>query len=81
MKIRQLKANSSIYAMLENIPVKDHPLSILKRATQVTEEEFIAWIYDLRANHADYFSQLADEIVHGMDSNIVFRKPAIKSST
>lgn len=74
LKIRQLKANSPVLKLMTTIPDRGHPLSVLKHATAVTEEEFINWIYALKANNPALFSEVADELIYGLEVNIVFRK-------
>jgi SAM-dependent methyltransferase len=75
MKIQQLKLASPIYKLLAKVEKDNHPLAILKKATLVSEEEFINWIYALRDNHPTQYGQIVNELVHGLEVNIVFRKP------
>lgn len=74
MKLRQLRSESPVMKRLASVPDKNHPLSLLKRATAVTEEEFINWIYDLRKNAPTLYDSIADELVYGLEVNIFFRK-------
>ncbi len=74
LKIRHLKANSKTLGILANIPLNGHPLSLLKRAAAVTEEEFINWIYELKKNTPALFDQVAEDLVYGLEVNVVFKK-------
>jgi SAM-dependent methyltransferase len=52
-----------------------HPLQTLRDATAVSEEEFTAWIYQLKNEHPEQYRDLAPHLVLGMDINMVVRKP------
>lgn len=77
LKIRHLKANSRTLEILADIPSEGHPLSLLKRAAAVTEEEFINWIYDLKKNFSTLFDQVAEDLVYGLEVNVVFKKERV----
>lgn len=74
MRLRQLKHDSPVYSMVANLPDEGHPLSLLKQAVKVNEQDFINWIYNLRDQHADLFTAVADDLVHPIEINVVFSK-------
>jgi hypothetical protein len=75
MKLRPLRAANFARQVAVAVADEGHPLSLLKRATQVTEEELISWIYELREKHPVHFDAVAAHLVHGLEINVVFQKP------
>lgn len=75
MKLRQLKPESPIYKLLSYLPDEGHPLSLLKQAVKVNEQEYINWIYDLRDHHPELFASVVEELVYPLEVNVVFKKP------
>lgn len=74
MRLRPLPRSSSVHSVLAEVNGDHHPLALLKKATLVSEEEFVNWIYALRDHHPALFRKIADELVFGLEVNIVFRK-------
>jgi len=74
LRLRQLPLSSPLNSLLKTVDDNTHPLALLKKATSVSEEEFVNWIYALRDSHPSWFRKIADEIVFGLEVNIVFRK-------
>jgi SAM-dependent methyltransferase len=54
---------------------EDHPLFLLKRAAEVSEEQVVNWIYDLRDRHPEEYNSLAPELIIPIEVNAVFRSP------
>jgi SAM-dependent methyltransferase len=52
-----------------------HPMEVLRDATRVSEEELVAALYALKEQHPAQYRELAPHLVHGMDINMVVRKP------
>ena len=75
MKLRQLKPDSPIYKLVADLPDEGHPLSLLKHAVKVNEQEYINWIYDLRDHHPELFASVVGELVYPLEVNVVFKKP------
>lgn len=74
VKLRPLPSNNAARLIALEASGDDHPLALLKKATLVTEEELLVWLYNLQNEHAELFQQLAEHLLHPMDMNMVFRK-------
>jgi SAM-dependent methyltransferase len=76
LKLRLLEGTSPIRATLKQVPWWNpfHPLALLKWLTLVSEENFVKWIYRLRDKYPNWFNRVAEDVVHGIEINIVFRK-------
>ena len=48
--------------------------TILERAIDVSAEEFMYWIYDLRDKNRAAYERISEKLVMGMDINATFRK-------
>jgi SAM-dependent methyltransferase len=72
---RLLAAMSEARKVIFNPGEPPHPLQVLRDATAVSEEEFVAWIYALKDQDPDKYRELAPHLVLGMDINMVLRKP------
>jgi hypothetical protein len=71
-----LPAENRARQLAAEVPDEGDPLSLLKRATLVSEAEFVNWIYELRDRHRETFDLVAEHLVHPIEINVVFRKPA-----
>ena len=74
MKLRPLRVGNLARQLAAEVPEEGHPLSVLRKATLVSEEELIKWIYALRDEHPVLFSLVAEHLVYGLEINIVFKK-------
>jgi SAM-dependent methyltransferase len=76
LKIRLIEEFSPIRATLNLVPWWNllHPLSLLKWISLISEEFFVRWIYSLRDRWPDWFDKVGEDIVHGIEVNIIFKK-------
>lgn len=51
-----------------------YPLSFLRKVTGASMEEFVAWIYELKSNNYEEYEKIAEELIYGIEINIVFVK-------
>ncbi|WP_431064142.1 class I SAM-dependent methyltransferase [Methylotuvimicrobium sp.] len=76
LKVRFLP-EQQIIALREALTHLDQPAPLLDKIAQLSEEEFINWIYEWRdMNYSDY-QKIADYIIYGMDVNAIFKKKKI----
>jgi len=74
LKLRLLPQASRVRDLLSNVVDQNDPLWLLKNAAEISADHFINWIYDLKNNHRELFNQIAEEIVHPIEMNMVFEK-------
>ena len=76
LKLRLLEGASPIHATLKRVPWWNprHPLALLKWIAFAKEEYFVKWIYRLQDKYPDWFNQVSNDVVYGIEVNIVFRK-------
>ncbi|MCA9728774.1 MAG: hypothetical protein KC729_13875, partial [Candidatus Eisenbacteria bacterium] len=72
MKLRLLR--EADVARQRAIESDSPALDLLRRATQVTAEEYMDWLYALRDNEPELFGELATGLVEPLEINVVFRK-------
>lgn len=50
------------------------PLKLLGQAVQISQEEYLDFVLNLRDNHGDLFSDILNELVDNLEINAVFQK-------
>ncbi len=50
-------------------------LSDVASAFEVSEEKFVAWIYQLKSSSPEVYQAVLKDLVHGIDIDCVFRRP------
>ncbi len=72
MKLKLLKENNPTRLLSLRL---DHPaLDTLRRSTEVTAEEYMNWLYDLRDKEPELFAEIATDLVEPLEINVVFKK-------
>jgi len=74
-KIKLLPGSSLAARLAREATDADHPLWILRKVTEVSQETFRNWIYALRDQRPALCKELLPELVEGLEVNIVFTKP------
>ncbi|WP_306478050.1 bifunctional 2-polyprenyl-6-hydroxyphenol methylase/3-demethylubiquinol 3-O-methyltransferase UbiG [Methyloversatilis sp.] len=74
-KIKLLPDSSLAARLAQDATDSDHPLWILRKVTEVSQETFRNWIYALRDQKPALCRELLPELVEGLEVNIVFTKP------
>lgn len=72
MKLRLLHEDT--VARVGQLAAANPALDILRRATEVTAEEYMNWLYRLRDEEPLLFGEIAAMLVEPLEINVVFRK-------
>lgn len=72
--IRLPESDSELFAIKDRVPKCHHALSLLHRLCAVSQEEFLAWLYDLRTREPVAYERVVSEVVLPLEINAVFRK-------
>lgn len=72
---RLFKALRGAWQALRGVEDPPDPHQALRDATRVSEEQFVAWIYRVRDEEPELYRRLAPHLLHGMEINMVARKP------
>ncbi len=75
-KVKLLPLDSKIRALAKEADSPDHPLWMLRKASEVSNEEFRNWLFALKEEKPLIYQELAPEIFEGLEVNVVFKKPA-----
>lgn len=72
--VKLLSENSPARKAAQLADGPDHPLWLLKKITDVSHEEFRAWIYNLRDQKPVLMRELLKEMTVSLEVNVVFTK-------
>jgi len=75
LKIKLLPSSSPLTKIARQALYPGHPLWILRKITNVSQEEFRKWVYELRDNNPKLLNDLLPHLVEGLEVNMVFKKP------
>ncbi len=72
MKLKLLKATDAVRKIA--LERNDSRLDVLRRAVEVSAEEYMNWFYALSSEHPELFGEIAEDLLEPLEMNVVFRK-------
>jgi SAM-dependent methyltransferase len=75
LKIKLLPGSSIATQLAREATDVDHPLWMLRKVTEVSQETFKNWIYALRDQNPALCERLLPHLAEGLEVNVVFLKP------
>ncbi len=76
LKVRLLPLNSRVAAAAKDATGPDHPLWLLRKVVEVSNEEFRNWLAALKNDNPVIYNEIVPELLDGLEVNVVFKKPA-----